>query len=116
MIFYKNVLISTILSAILLLGIVVVVMYYTKNKQIYPPILSSCPDFYNLDVNNKCVNTGVWNTNALAALTDCDYKDFSGNDYNIQGTGATSGLCAKQKWANSCKVSWDGITNNYSIC
>ena len=114
MIFYKNVLISTILSAILLLGIVAVVMYYTKNKQIYPPILSRCPDFYNLDVNNKCVNSGVWDKDKL--LTGCDYMDFSGNAYNVQGTGAMSGLCEKQKWANDCKVSWDGITNNYSIC
>lgn len=114
MIFYKNVLISTILSVILLLAIVAVVMYYTKNKQIYPPILSRCPDFYNLDVNNNCVNSGIWDKTKLTI--GCDYMDFSGNDYNIQGTGPTSGLCMKQKWANTCKVSWDGITNNYSIC
>jgi len=116
MIFYKNVLISTILSVIILLAIVAVVMYYTKNKQIYPPILSRCPDFYNLDSNNKCVNSGVWDKDMITAMTDCNFKDFSGNEYNIQGTGPTSGLCAKQSWANTCKVTWDGITNNYSIC
>jgi hypothetical protein len=111
MIFYKNVFISTILSVILLLGIVVVVMYYTNNKQIYPPILSRCPDFYNLNDNNLCVNSGVWNE-----TSGCDYMDFSGNEYNVQGVGPTSGLCKKKEWASGCKVTWDGITNNYSIC
>ena len=114
MIFYKNVFISTILSVILLLGIIAVTMYYTNKKQIYPPILSKCPDFYNLNDSNVCVNSGVWNRAALSR--GCDYMDFSGNEYNIQGIGPTSGLCKKKEWASECKVSWDGITNNYSIC
>ena len=114
MIFYKNIFISAILSAFLLLAIVAVVMYYTKNKQIYPPILSVCPDFYNLDMNNKCINGGLWKQ--IPVSSDCDYKDFSGNIYNIQGTGANSGLCQKKSWANNCGVTWDGITNNYAIC
>jgi hypothetical protein len=114
MIFYKNVLISTFLSVILLLVIIGVTMYYTKNKQIYPPILSKCPDFYNLNEDGLCVNSGVWDKDQITV--DCNNIDFSGNDYNVQGIGANSGLCKKKKWANDCKVSWDGITNNYSIC
>ena len=49
MIFYKNIFVSTILSVILLLGIVAYVLYNSKDKQIYPPVLSSCPDYYNLN-------------------------------------------------------------------
>ena len=114
MIFYKNIFISAILSAIILLVIVAVTMYYTKNKQLYPPILSNCPDFYNLNSDNKCVNSGVWNLTEQGV--GCDNVDFTGNEYNIQGTGETSGLCTKKNWANGCKVTWDGITSNYSIC
>ena len=114
MIFYKNVFISAILSAILLLVIIGIVMYYTNNKQIYPPVLSKCPDFYNLNDANLCVNSGVWDSNKITS--GCDNMDFSGNEYNIQGVGPTSGLCKKKEWASECGVSWDGITNNYSIC
>jgi hypothetical protein len=112
MIFYKNIFISAILSAIILLVIIAVTMYYTKNKQLYPPILSRCPDFYYLD-SSYCVNSGTWTLNDE---TKCDLLDFSKSEYNIQGTGPTSGLCAKKKLAVGCGISWDGITNNYSIC
>ena len=26
------------------------------------------------------------------------------------------GICNKQKWANSCDLTWDGITNNPNAC
>ena len=113
MIFYKNVFISTILSVIIILVIVAIVMYYTKNNQIYPPTLSNCPDYYNIDDNGKCVNNGTW---TLTDATKCDYLDFSLYLYNVQGTGVTSGICKKKMLANGCGISWDGITNNYSIC
>jgi hypothetical protein len=113
MIFYKNIFISAILSAIILLVIVAVVMYYTKKKQIFPPTLGGCPDYYNLNEFGQCVNNGTW---TLTDDTACNFLDFSLDEYNVQGTGPTSGICQKKRLANGCKISWDGITNNYSIC
>jgi len=113
MIFYKNIFISAILSAILLLAIVAFIIYYYRDQEVYPPILSNCPDYYNLDANNKCVNTGVWN---LQDTANCSTIDFSGNMYLAPGTDRTSGLCAKKKKASECRITWDGITNNSSIC
>ena len=113
MIFYKNIFISTILSVILLLGIVAYVMYNSKDKQIYPPMLSECPDYYNLDNAGNCVNNGVWD---IKDDSICNGIDFSADEYKIPGTGANSGLCAKKNKANDCNITWDGITNNYSIC
>ena len=49
MIFYKNVLISTILSALILIAIVGGIMFYFKNSQVYPPVIDACPDYYNFD-------------------------------------------------------------------
>jgi hypothetical protein len=109
MIFYKNIFISTILSVIVLLGIVAYVMYTSKDKQIYPPMLSECPDYYNLTSDGKCKNNGIWET-------ECDVLDFSGNEYKRTGLGSNSGLCAKKNKSNNCNITWDGITNNYSIC
>jgi hypothetical protein len=87
-------------------------MYKYQNTAIYPPILSDCPDYYNLN-NGKCVSTGIWTINDD---TKCNNIDFSGNIYRAVGTDRSSGLCAKKKWAKDCNITWDGITNNYSIC
>ena len=111
MIFYKNIFVSTILSVIILLVIVGVIMYNSKDTQIFPPILSFCPDYYNLD-NGICVNTGIWNT----ANTECNNLNFNDPKYTVLGTGIDSGLCAKKTVATDCRITWDGITNNYSIC
>jgi len=111
MIFYKNIFVSTILSVIILLGIVAYVLYNSKDKQIYPPTLSSCPDYYNLNEKGFCVNSGIWST-----ISECNSIDFTGSVYKIEGTGKNSGICAKKTKAEDCKITWDGITNNYSIC
>jgi hypothetical protein len=113
MIFYKNIFISAILSAIILLVIVGFIIYKYKDQEVYPPIVSDCPDYYNLNDKGKCVNTGVWE---ITNTTECDFIDFSNNSYRAAGTDRTSGLCAKKKMAQKCKISWDGVTNNSSIC
>jgi hypothetical protein len=113
MIFYKNIFISAILSAIILLVIIAVVMYYTKKKQIFPPTISSCPDYYNINDNGECVNGETW---TLTDESKCNFINFETEEYTIQGTGPTSGICLKKRWADGCGISWDGITNNYSIC
>lgn len=112
MIFYKNIFISTILSVIILLGIVAYVMYNSKDKQIYPPILSNCPDYYNLNDKGVCVNTGMWKISDQT----CNNINFGESKYKVTGTGKDSGICAKKTKADDCKITWDGITNNYSIC
>ena len=38
--------------------------------------------------------------------------DFTTPQWNGSGTGN----CTKFKWAKSCNLSWDGITNNANIC
>ena len=37
-------------------------------------------------------------------------------DFNEVPYNTTNGLCAKYKWAKDCDLTWDGITNNKSIC
>ena len=112
MIYYKNLLISTILSAIILLAVVAFIIYKYKDQAVYPPIISDCPDYYNLDNKGNCVNTQVWNNSTSA----CNVLDFSGNMYKAAGTDKSSGLCKKKLKAQECKITWDGITNNFSIC
>ncbi len=113
-------LISTILSVILLLGIVGYVMNSANKVQIFPVNISDCPDYYDIDSSsNYCnANLNVWNT---GLRDDCKSIDFVKGRYGrvkyiTPGKSASSGLCAKKRKANQCKVSWDGITNDKSIC
>lgn len=116
MIFYKNVLISTILSAILLIAIVGGIMFYFKNMQVYPPVISACPDYYNLDPSsNLCIRSGAYE-DSIDLDPSCMSLDFSGNSYLLPGSSVGSGICNKKDKANLCGATWDGITNNFSIC
>ena len=115
-------LISTILSVVLLLGLVAYMISSSKNVQIFPATINECPDYYDLNSSNVCVaNTNVWNTSSMSAgCSSINFKSgqkwSTGVSYNTPGTGKSSGICAKKQKANSCKISWDGITNNTGIC
>ncbi len=113
-------LISTILSVVIFLGIIAIMMYRSKTQQIYPATINDCPDFYDLDSNNNCIaNTDVWNNVELP--TSCTSIDFMNGTYNevsykAPGKALNSGMCAKKQKSQDCKITWDGITNNNSIC
>ena len=120
-------LISTILSVVLLLGIVGYIMYTSKNVQIFPATINDCPDYYDINSTNMCVaNANVWNTTDQQFIENkCKEIDFvngtytSGSTsikYNTAGKSASSGICGKKSMAKLCKISWDGITNDTSIC
>lgn len=118
MIFYKNLFISVILSVLLILIIMAIVMYQSKNKQIYPPVVQPCPDYYNTDGSGNCTaNEYIWfvsDLNSSRTGLKCSKANFS--ELKGPGIGPTSGMCSKKNWANDCGVSWDGITNNPAIC
>ena len=114
MIFYKNMLVSVILSVALLLIFIGVIMYKSKNNQIFPAVFPPCPDYYSMDSLGKCkANTKIW---GFAPGNACVSNDFSVPYYSAPGVGTGSGLCSKKKWASNCGVTWDGVTNNSSIC
>ena len=56
---------------------------------------------------NKCYNVKGLGVNQGS----CAVADFSDPMY----TGST-GVCEKQKWAEGCKVSWEGISNLPTAC
>ena len=114
-------LISTILSVVIFLGIVAYMMYYSKSKQIFPATISDCPDYYDINDNICVSSSSIWS--GLPA--GCETIDFiegsylSGTTpitYNTPGKSASSGMCAKKLKAKSCGITWDGITNDTSIC
>jgi hypothetical protein len=110
--FYKTTIIVAIIHLIIFLAILGVVMSNKSHTQmLFPNEVSKCPDFYEFDGKNCNVNTGIYNV-----TDDCKTFDLSLDKYLQSGTGSSSGLCEKKNDAITCKISWDGITNNSNIC
>jgi hypothetical protein len=118
MIYYKNLFISTILSVLLILVIVAIVVSRSQKNQMYPSVFQQCPDYYYMDVCGNCVmNQEIWTVSSIqSGQTKLQCANANFTNLKTPGIGSTSALCSKKKWANDCGVTWDGITNNSSIC
>jgi len=121
MIFYKNLYYSVAISAFIVLGILAFIMYYAKKNQLYPPIVQVCPDYYTLSTDGRCnYDPDAWTVpqQSIDTTESCRNPNFSRDVFtnNPNGYGPTSGACRKQKWAQECGVTWDGITTNPYIC
>jgi len=135
-IFYIIVLSVAIILLILILTYLGIVM--TKNKKsdnstAFPPIQSTCPDYWSIsktDLSSCEVpikgarNAGTIYDTAGAVLLDSKttpgYKtgstplkiNFNDGAWSAGGKSAT---CSQKTWANQNNVIWDGISN-YNGC
>lgn len=98
------------------LGIILIICYITVmilvlrtnySNVAFPPQISYCPDYW-YETYDKKTGSGskCYNSHSLGSSECDDVMDFSTSDW----TGSDS-LCKKQKWANGCGLTWDGITN-----
>lgn len=107
--FQKIVLIIAIILLILAL-IVFGSMLYT-DKKVYPPVQAQCPDYWidmsgGIGTGGYCINTKNLGKGSCSSKMNFNTGLWTGDD----------GICNKQKWANSCDLTWDGITNNPNAC
>lgn len=110
--FYTSLFAGTIVFLIIILAIMGYFMASSRSKELYPPTVGDCPDYYFLDSKGICnIGKGI-----TATDPSCNIQDFRLKNYTAAGTGTTSGLCAKKMWAGKCGVSWDGISNNDRLC
>ncbi len=102
---------TTVLSVaavilILCLIIIGITLYRGKYNDIFPPVLANCPDYW-LDASNgdssNCVNVKNLGNDGCEKRIDFSKKGRY---------GGPNSMCRKKKWANSCNITWDGITNN----
>lgn len=99
--FYKNAFIGTVVSLILTLALMAYILSNQTKSQVFPATLSSCPDFYSLSKDGKCMmEPSVYASNAAKC------KILNSNQMSDR---------EKKIWAVDCGVSWDGITNNSGI-
>ena len=110
--FYKIIIILALIVLICMLAFVGYQLELTSQNYYFPPHLSNCPDFYT-NQDGTCVPTYVITKNDVAS---CTSNRFDEEKYNNPGMGPSSGICEKKKWAQTCGVNWDGITNNPAVC
>lgn len=104
--FQKIVLVVAIIVFIVALVFIGIGLKKTNTEKSWPPIVSSCPDYWE-DTGKGCHNKlGLGKCN-LPTYTDKNLMDFNVTPYN---TG--DGACAKAKWAKDCGVAWDGISQS----
>jgi hypothetical protein len=99
--FQKTCLIIAVVFLIILLIVIAVALLSGRAAKTWPPEVSNCPDWWLSDGSGnlaRCLNPKKIGT--------CDGPaNFTTKQY----TG-DNGICNKYKWANNCKVAWDGIT------
>lgn len=106
--FQKIVLFSAIIILIIALVFIGITLSYAKSNQPWPPIVSSCPDYWLFDGsgnNAQCVNVKDLGTCRPTGGDRHLHMDFASSIF----TGS-QGDCNKYNWAKRCGVSWDGIT------
>ena len=105
--FQKAVLTIAIVFLIILLVLIGVALSQSSADQEWPPIVGACPDYWvDLSGNGeKCLNSHSLGECNIPTDSDKNTKNFNQAPYN-----GTDGTCAKYRWADKCKVTWDGIT------
>lgn len=93
-----------IATVILIICLIMIGIALRKNKEEvdYPPVMSDCPDYWDVQVDDDGIITGCKNVRELGLC-----------NRSREGRGDLIKMspCAKKSWAERCNVTWDGITN-----
>jgi hypothetical protein len=103
--FQKTVSTIAIIILIITLCFIGISLYRAKYNTAYPPAIANCPDYW--DASGKlCLNTmNLGKPNCSRPM-----------DFTTPGWGGANGPCNKKRWASSCDLTWDGISDNPRIC
>ena len=114
-----NKIVLTIATIILIISLIILAIFMKKalSNDVFPPVISDCPDYWDVSYNNaedsvKCIRTNIINQGSTAG--DCSSYDVALFQQN--GSSYDDILCEKYKWAKGCNLEWDGVTNNNKAC
>jgi hypothetical protein len=110
MTFQKIVLIIATIMLIFMMMIFGYALHNNKDTEKYPPVQGQCPDYWTVerekDGTSVCINSQNLGESNCQKKMNFQQGAFLG----------PHGECNKQKWATTCKVTWDGITNATRLC
>lgn len=82
-------------------------LYKLRTNRKYPPVVGDCPDYWDsAEEGGKQICKNTKNIGTCGKTMNFLSPQFVGMD----------GICNKAKWAKSCELSWDGITNVSDVC
>jgi hypothetical protein len=135
--FHLIVLSVAVVILILVLTFIGISMSASNSSAVYPPIMNTCPDYWDLAGDGKsCIIPstksslnvgGIYDKNTMQLnpnISDktktpgfASTKDANNNIINsIDFTDSNwKGTCDKSRWANSNQIMWDGVSN-YNTC
>lgn len=92
--------VMTIAIVILIICLIVlaILMWSSRKELAYPPEIGTCPDYFVMKDNNG--KDMCYNAKGLGkGGDDCLWGSFGDSKKD------------KREWAESCGVTWDGLTN-----
>lgn len=99
----KIFLIGALITLIIFMILIGTAFSVLNDNLIYPPNIASCPDYFEMTEDKKCVNVNDFgNGNCPGKVHDFQKPEFLGPD----------GIKHKYKKALKCGWQWDGVTNN----
>lgn len=100
----------TVATIILLILLVIIGLTLSKAAypETWPPIVGDCPDYW-VDMSGN--GEACLNTHSLGTCNIPQEGNPNTMNFNQKPFTGTDGDCYRYKWANSCKVTWDGITS-----
>tara|TARA_B100000902_G_scaffold393012_2_gene446463 strand:- start:2030 stop:2524 length:495 start_codon:yes stop_codon:yes gene_type:complete len=131
--FQKNVLLIATGILVILLVIVGILMLNSK-KEDFPPHISPCPDYWVssnfFKDHSDIAYTKITGAGDIKTIID-NIPEGDTHCVNMHDVGKSTceknmnfftdeyegidGNCKKREWANSCNLTWDGITNNSEL-
>ena len=101
----------TIAIVLLIVALIVFSSMLYADKKVFPPTQAQCPDYWidmsgGIGTGGYCINTKNLGKGGCSNKMNFNTGLWTGDD----------GICNKQKWANACDLTWDGITNNPNAC
>ena len=124
--------ILAIAVVILILVLAVIGWMMTKNVEVqkFPGITTTCPDYWTITADGKCMrpnvgqrNRGVWSKDVDSTKPDeflttigVDSTGTSFDSSHADWSKTGDHICTKKKWAQSYGIKWDTVINSSVAC
>lgn len=132
--FYGIVLTVAAIVFLLLLTLLGVLISRSSTSTVFPPTMSTCPDYWEVDLSGNCQyplsgsnqgHLGIVSDKALhdkppfATFNNGTNKAqgwyFNPKDTKWTGIAGKTSVCSQRDWAVKYNIVWDGVSN-YNAC
>lgn len=110
--FQQITMVVAIVILIFCLAAIGVIMYYSVNESVFPPVAATCPDFFKQKRKHDGKVTCVQPAKPIPGYNT---DGICGNDFELHNSSKVE-RCDNRILATECNWSWDGITNLGNPC